>query len=296
MRKDGSRLHISLTVSPVRDSDGRIVGASKVARDVTERARQDEALRAANDGLERANADLEQFAHSASHDLQEPLRTVTIYCQLLQRTFQDKLGPTGDEYIGHAVQGAKRMQDLLENLRIYIQVSTTDRERRNEIDAGQVLKNALLSLEAAIKDSGTSVSSAELPLVRMHEFELEQIFQNLIGNAIRYRSNLAPRIHIAAVRQGDEWLFSVQDNGIGIEPQFQEQIFGIFKRLHTVDRNIPAPAWVSRSASGLLSAREDGSGWNRNPEEGRRFILRFPDEMTKARAGRIRVMGRFGFF
>ena len=233
IRKDGSRLNVSLTISPVKDGDGRIVGASKVARDVTERVRQDEALRAANAELERANADLQQFTHSASHDLQEPLRTVAIYTELLQKRFGDKLGPTGEQYIGHTVKGVKRLANLLTDLRIYTQVSTTDHERIDDIDAAEVLEKTLLNLEVAIKESGTSISSAPLPRVHMHEFQLEQLFQNLIGNAIRYRSSLSPRIRIAAVRQGEEWLFSVQDNGIGIEPQFQDHVFGMFKRLHT---------------------------------------------------------------
>ncbi len=233
MRKDGSYRNISLTISPMKDADGRIVGASKVARDVTARVRQDEALQAANAALERANADLQQFAHSASHDLQEPLRMVRIYGQLLQETFGDNLGATGDEYIDRIVQGAQRMEKLLSDLRIYMQVSTTGHEPTDEIDAADVLEKTLLNLEVAIKESGALISSTKLPRVRMHEFQLEQVFQNLIGNAIRYRSNLAPRIQIAVERQGEEWLFSIQDNGLGIEPQFREQIFGIFKRLHT---------------------------------------------------------------
>jgi hypothetical protein len=233
MRKDGSRLNMSLTVSPVKDADDRVVGASKIARDITERVRQDEALRAANAELERANADLQQFVYSASHDLQEPLRTVGIYSELLQKRFGDKLGPTGEQYISHTIQGVRRLTNLLADLRTYTQVSAMDPEPMEETDAAEVLKNTLLNLKVAIEESGTSISSAHLPCVPMHEFQLEQVFQNLIGNAIRYRGDLSPRIEIAAVRQGEEWLFSVEDNGIGIEPRFQEQIFGMFKRLHT---------------------------------------------------------------
>ncbi len=233
VRKDGSHLNVSLTISPVRAADGRIVGASKVARDVTDKVRQAEALQEANAALKRANADLQQFAYSASHDLQEPLRMVAIYSELLQKRFGGQLGPVGDEYIGYTLQGALRMESLLKDLRTYTQVSTMGKDPTEDIDAGLILKKTLLNLEVAIRDSGASVSSGPLPSVRMFEFQLEQVFQNLIGNAIRYRSHLPPRICIAAARQGGEWLFSVQDNGIGIEPQFQEQIFGIFKRLHS---------------------------------------------------------------
>jgi PAS domain S-box-containing protein len=233
VRKDGSPVKISLTISPVKGSDGRIVGASKVARDITERVRYREALQHANSALERANGDLQQFADSASHDLQEPLRMVAIYSELLKEEFGGKLGPAGDEYIRYTTLGARRMQELLKDLRDYMRVSMAGKDPTDDIDAGEVLKKTLLNLEVAIKDSGASISNTTLPRVRMFEFQLEQVLQNLIGNAIRYRTALPPRIHIAASRRGEEWLFSVQDNGIGIEPQFKEQIFGIFKRLHT---------------------------------------------------------------
>ncbi len=233
LRKDGSQLNVSLTISPVRAANGRIVGASKVARDVTERVRYQQALQEANVALERANADLQHFAYSASHDLQEPLRMVAIYGELLQEEFAGKLGPAGDKYIAHTVEGAIRMENLLKDLRAYTQASTMGNDPTDDIDAGEILKKTLLNLEVAIKDSGTSISSTALPRVRMYEFQLEQVFQNLIGNAIRYRSDAPPQIHVAAACQGNQWLFSVQDNGIGIAPQFKEQIFGIFKRLHS---------------------------------------------------------------
>ncbi len=233
MRKDGTRLNVSLTVSPVKDADGRVVGASKIARDVTERMRQEQALQQANRALQRANADLQQFAYSASHDLQEPLRMVAAYSELLKRRFGGKLGPVGDEYIGHAVQGAVRMENLLKGLRTYTQVSMSDDQPAGEADAGEVLKKALLNLEAAIGESGALITHTGLPRLRIQEFQLEQVFQNLIGNAIRYRSEQQPRIHVECRIQDGAWLFSVQDNGIGIDPQFKEQIFGIFKRLHS---------------------------------------------------------------
>ena len=232
MRKDGTRLNVSLTISPVKDVDGRIVGASKIARDITARIRQEKALREANEALQRANADLEQFAYSAAHDLQEPLRMISLYSELLQQRFGGKLGAKGDEYIRFTVEGAARMESLLRNLRIYTQASTTEYGADEEADANEVLKKALLNLEVAIKESGASIISAGLPRVPLHEFQLEQIFQNLIGNAIRYRSNKPPCIHVSALLQDNEWRFSVHDNGIGIDPKFKEQIFGIFKRLH----------------------------------------------------------------
>jgi PAS domain S-box-containing protein len=231
--KDGRILTVSLTVSPIRDATGAVVGASKVARDVTERVQHAQALQDANAALRRANADLEHFAYSASHDLQEPLRMVATYSELLQKRFGGKLDQTGDDYIGHIVRGALRMEALLRDLRTYAQVSAADYEPKEDVEANDVLKKALGNLEASIAETGAQITSAALPRIRIYEFQLEQIFQNLIGNAIRYRSSEPPRIHIAAVRQDSEWLFSVQDNGIGIDPQYKEQVFGIFKRLHS---------------------------------------------------------------
>lgn len=231
--KDGRILTVSLTVSPVRDGSGRIIGASKVARDITAHELQEQALREVNAALLRSNADLQQFAYSASHDLQEPLRIVSSYVQLLQRKFGGVLGPSGDEYIRFTIDAASRMERLLADLVAYTHASTMGEEPTGEIEAGEILEKALSNIEAAIKGSGACISHQALPRVRMHEFQLQQVFQNLIANSIRYRSGDPPRIQIAAEQRGTEWLFSVQDNGIGIDPQYGDQIFGIFKRLHS---------------------------------------------------------------
>ncbi len=166
--KDGRILTVSLTVSPIRDAAGNVTGASKVARDVTERVRQEQALRDANAALSRANADLQQFAYSASHDLQEPLRMVAAYSELLQKKFGGKLGAAGDEYIRHTVQGAMRMETLLRDLRTYTQVSTAEYEPTEDIDAAEVLKHAVANLEVVIRESGASIESTDLPSVRMY--------------------------------------------------------------------------------------------------------------------------------
>ena len=232
--KSGRILTVSLTVSPIRDAAGTIVGASKVARDITDRERHEQELRQANDALSRSNADLQQFVYSASHDLQEPLRMVSIYSELLKKEFGEKLGPDAAEYIGYTVQGALRMEQLLHDLRAYTLASTSAQEATEEIDARIVLDKALQNLETAIKDSGASISVGALPHVRLLGFQLEQIFQNLIGNAIRYRNNVPLRIEVAARLQEQYWLFSIQDNGIGIGPEYKEQVFELFKRLHSV--------------------------------------------------------------
>ena len=211
---------------PVRDG-GKIVKWFGSCTDIDEQKRSEEDLR-------RANQDLEQFAHSASHDLQEPLRMVATYSELLKREFGSRLGATGDEYIGYTVQGALRMEQLLKDLRAYTLSSSPGQEPAADVDSGGSLDKALANLEAAIKASGASVTRTDLPRVRMHDVQLEQLFQNLVGNAIRYKSGVPPQIHIAAERQGEAWLFSVRDNGIGIAPEYKEQIFELFKRLHSV--------------------------------------------------------------
>ncbi len=190
--KDGRILSVSLTISPIRDDAGIIVGASKVARDISEQVRYQQALREANELLTRSNADLEHFAYSASHDLQEPLRMVATYSEMLQRKFGGRLGESADEYIGYILEGAVRMEQLLRDLRIFAQTTTMDEHPAHDADAGEALRRALASLRSAIENSDTSVTHGSLPQVRMHEFQLQQLFQNLIGNAIRYRSQDRP--------------------------------------------------------------------------------------------------------
>jgi PAS domain S-box-containing protein len=231
--KDGRILTVSLSISAIRDSEGKIIGASKVVRDITDSERQAQALREANVALRRANADLHQFAYSASHDLQEPLRMVSTYSELLKREFGSKLGPAGEEYLGYTVQGALRMEQLLRDLRAYTLASAAGQEPEGDVDANESLDRSLAGLEASIKESGAAITRTELPHVRVHEFQMEQLFQNLIGNAIRYRSDEPPRIHVAAARKGRDWIFSVADNGIGIDPRYKEQVFELFKRLHS---------------------------------------------------------------
>jgi PAS domain S-box-containing protein len=231
-RKDGTLLDISLTISPVKDPSGRIIGASKVARDVTAQIRIQQELSQANGSLTRSNADLEQFAYSASHDLQEPLRMVSAYSELLRRKFDRQLGPAGDEYIGFIIEGASRMEQLLRDLRAYTHASIANEGPSPVVSAVTALQRSITNLTAGIDESGAEITFDPLPSVRMHEFQLEQLFQNIIGNAIRYRSNERPRIHVGAESEGDAWRFCIQDNGIGIDPEYKEQIFGIFKRLH----------------------------------------------------------------
>jgi PAS domain S-box len=232
-RKDGALLDISLTISPVKDGAGRIIGASKIARDITSQVRDQEAIRKVNEALTQSNADLEQFAYSASHDLQEPLRMVTAYGEMLRKKYGGKLGENADAYIGFIVEGASRMERLLRDLRAFTHASVGADGPIPLVSAEEVLKIALTNLKSAIDENGAEITFGSLPIVRMHQFQLGQVFQNIIGNAIHYRSADTPRIHVGAEPEANAWKFSIQDNGIGIEPEYKEQIFGIFKRLHT---------------------------------------------------------------
>ena len=275
VRKDGRRINVSLTISPLRDSEGRIVGASKVARDVTARVRQEQELQRANRALERANADLQHFAWSASHDLQEPLRMVSIYSEMLRRKFSEQLGAAGEEYIGYTVLGAKRMENLLRNLRTYTHVSTLAQAPADEVDTDAIFSRTLQNLAVAIEANEAKIECGALPKVRIYEFQLEQIFLNLIANAIRYRTDAPPEIAVSAERQGGDWVFSVRDNGIGIEPKFHEQIFEVFKRLH-------GAAEYSGTGMGLAICqraieRAGGRIWvESSPNEGSTFFFTVP--------------------
>jgi len=181
--------------------------------------------------LRRSNAELEQFAYVASHDLQEPLRMVGSYTGLLKRRYQGKLDTEADEFIAYAMGGVTRMQALINDLLTYSRAGRGDRPLE-EIDAGQALARALDSLQTAIAEKKAVVSQGAMPLVVANPIQLTQLFQNLVGNALKFCKDRRPEIRIAADRDGREWVFSVQDNGIGIDPQYQERIFLIFQRLH----------------------------------------------------------------
>jgi PAS domain S-box-containing protein len=192
------------------------------------------ALQRANEELRLANADLEQFAYSASHDLQEPLRMVSIYSELLKKRFSEKLGPEGDEFIRYTVEGAIRMEHLVRDLLAYTAASAAVDSPGPPAHVRDAVDNAVGSLRVAIVETRAKITSDNLPtLIGIDGVHLEQVFQNLISNALKYRSAKTPEIHITAELSGNEWLFSVSDNGIGIDPQYKELIFGIFKRLHT---------------------------------------------------------------
>jgi signal transduction histidine kinase len=182
--------------------------------------------------LSRSNDELRQFAYVASHDLQEPLRTVASYAQLLAKRYRGKLDADADEFIRYMVEGVTRMHTLLNDMLAYSRVTETKDKVLLPANTEGVLKSATMNLEASIRETSAEVTHDPLPTVLGDEIQLTQVFQNLISNAIKYRSDDPPRIHISAEQQNEQWTFSVQDNGMGIDPQYSDRIFGIFKRLH----------------------------------------------------------------
>jgi signal transduction histidine kinase len=181
--------------------------------------------------LERSNADLEQFAYVASHDLQEPLRKVASFCQLLQRRYQGLLDERGEQYIEFAVDGAKRMQGLINDLLAFSRVGRRAGEHV-VTGAGELVDDALANLEVALSLSGGEVVRDDLPEVRVEPALVTAVFQNLIGNALKFHGEAAPKVRVTAERDGDDWVFTVRDNGIGIETEYAERVFALFQRLH----------------------------------------------------------------
>jgi PAS domain S-box-containing protein len=232
MRKDGTRVDVSLSVSPIRDASGRVVGAAKILRDISERKRAEHQLAERAERLAQSNAELEQFAYVASHDLQEPLRMVSSYTQLLGRRYTDKLDDDAREFIHYAVDGATRMQVLINDLLAYSRVGTRGVDLA-PTSSEAALERALGNLRLAVAESGGVVTHRALPTVIGDPVQLTQLFQNLVGNALKFRGAEPPRVDVSAERSGDDWVFTVRDNGIGIDPAYGERIFVIFQRLHS---------------------------------------------------------------
>ena len=234
LRKDGSVVWMDLMIAVGRAPDGRPLYEISVMDDITARKEAEARLRAAHDELTRSNAELEQFAYVASHDLQEPLRIISSYTQLLQRRYGDRFEGAAKEFMDFIVDGAARMKRLIEDLLAYSRVGTRGKEFE-PVDAGEALRRALVNLRAAIEEAGAAITYDALPTVTADDGQLAQLFQNLIGNALKFRSASVPRIHVSAREDKDHWEFAVRDNGIGIDPQYFERIFMVFQRLHNKD-------------------------------------------------------------
>ena len=232
--------------------------------DVTDRRRAEEALKT-------TNAELQHFAYALTHDLQEPLRMVVNFTELLGREYAGKLGEEADQFISYSVEGALRIESLLKALLAHWEVAEREPDSFAPVDCGAVLAKTLLNLEAAIAQSGAVITSDPLPTVVAEEVLLMQVFQNLISNSIKYRGEETPRIHISATRDAEGWLFAVRDNGIGIEPQDTDRVFGMFTRLH--GREIPGSG-IGLAICKKVVERQGGRIWVES-EAGRGATFKF---------------------
>lgn len=257
-----------------RLGDPAIGGIVVTVYDVTETREAALALEQQANELKRSNDDLQQFAYVASHDLQEPLRMVIGYMGLLNKRYAGKLGPEAHEFIRFAVDGAKRMQALIDDLLVYSRTGTQAKEVQ-EVDSCAVLGKTLETLNIAILESNARVTHDKLPLVKVEGTQLGQLFQNLIGNALKYRNGKAPEIFIGCRRAGNFWEFFVRDNGIGIDPQFAQKIFIIFQRLHS--REAYPGTGIGLALCKKIVERHGGRIWvESTPQEGSTFYFTLP--------------------
>jgi PAS domain S-box-containing protein len=233
VRKDGSIVWVTFSMVVERDAGGRPLYEIAIFDDVTARKQAEVALRAAHEELKRSNAELEQFAYVASHDLQEPLRMVSSYTQLLGRRHGDKLQGDAQEFMHYIVDGAARMKQLIEDLLAYSRVGTRGKDFK-PVSLETPLRKAVTNLRAAIEESSAAVTWDPLPTLDLDDMQMTQLFQNLIGNALKFRGQGVPRVHVVASEKEEEWEITVGDNGIGIEPAYFERIFMVFQRLHTM--------------------------------------------------------------
>ncbi|WP_051305243.1 sensor histidine kinase [Desulfogranum mediterraneum] len=232
-RKDGGAVATIMSPRPIYDDQGAFRGSFGIITDISKRKEAEEALARQARELERSNAELQQFAYVASHDMQEPLRMIASYVQLLARRYQGRLDEDADEFIAFAVDGAKRMQTMINDLLAYSRVGRVGGDMEST-DCERVLDWAVGNLAAAIEENQAFISHDPLPSLLAGESLLGLLFQNLIGNAIKFRGEDPPHIHISAELKDDEWLFTFSDNGIGFDPQYTDRIFIIFQRLHGV--------------------------------------------------------------
>ena len=279
VRRDGGDCWIGHVCQPVIDAEGHFRGRRGSNRDITERKEAEESLRLAAEELARSNADLEQFAYVASHDLQEPLRIVTGFVQLLQQKYGQHLDAKGNEYIEFAVDATKRMQSLIQDLLAYSRVGTRAKEF-GPTDSSEAFDRAVTHLGVSIRESGAEITHGELPTVVADGAQLVQLFQNLIGNALKFRGDAPPKVHVDACREQQWWHFSVHDNGIGIEPEYFERIFQIFQRLHSRKRY--AGTGIGLAICHKIVERHGGQIWVESlPGQGATFHFTMPAAPTQ---------------
>jgi PAS domain S-box-containing protein len=272
LRKDGSEFPAEIGLSPVETPEGTLV--TSAIRDVSVRKRSEEHLMRTVAELKRSNDELQRFAYVSSHDLQEPLRMVTSYMQLLAKRYKGQLDSDADVFIGYAVDGCNRMKVLIQDLLTYSRVGTTG-SAPGDVSGEEALQDALTNLLITIEQSGAVVTHDVLPTIRADKTQLSQVLQNLIANAIKYRSAEVPHVHVAAQNGDNEWIFSVSDNGMGIDPQYFERIFVLFQRLH--GQGEFSGTGIGLAICKKIVERRGGRIWvESQPEEGSTFYFTVP--------------------
>lgn len=274
LTKSGESIDVSVTVSPIRDAAGKVIGASQVARDISKRKRAEAELARRTEELGRSNRDLEQFAYVASHDLNEPLRAVAGSLELLNRRYAGRLDEKASEYISHAIGGAGRMQKLIADLLEFSRVGSRGGDF-SHIAAQSSLDNAMDNLRSAIRETHALITADPLPKLNADPSQMALLFQNLLGNAIKFRGPNPPRIHVSAHREPSQWVLSVRDSGLGIPPKYFERIFDIFQRLHT--RQEYPGTGIGLAICKRIMERHGGRIWVESvPGERTTFYCAFP--------------------
>jgi PAS domain S-box-containing protein len=279
LHKQGRVVQVLWNSSLVRNVVGKPQYRIDQVVDITESKQAEERIRQYAADLEKSNRDLQHFAYVASHDLQEPLRMIRGFLELLARRYEQKLDATAQEYIGYAVDGATRMQNLIRGLLAYSRVGTRGKSFA-PVDSEMAFNQALLNLQVALRETGASVTHGSMPVVVADDTQLTQLFQNLIGNAVKFRSPESPQIHVSVGDKKDVWQFAVKDNGIGFNLQHAERIFQMFQRLH-------GPAKYPGTGIGLaickrIIERHGGQIWAESePEKGATFYFSIPKEALR---------------
>ncbi len=275
LRKDGSKVEVWLTISALRDAGGNVVGASSIARDIglAKRTQRE---------LERSNKELEQYAYVASHDLQEPLRSIAGFAKILQERYEGRLDDESDRFIGFILKSADRLQALIDDLLTYSR-SGSSALRSEPVDTREVVESTLVSLDAAVRESGAEIELGELPTVETDAQVLRQVFQNLLSNALKFTADREPQVEVSAEHSNGGWTFAVADNGIGIDPAQADRVFQMFQRLHGQDEY--GGTGIGLAISQRVVERLGGRIWC-EPREGEGTVFRFtipdPGELQPA--------------
>jgi PAS domain S-box-containing protein len=276
--KDGRKIPVEVGLNSIRTSDGFMILCA--ITDITQRNSAAQALAARSEELQRSNEDLAQFAYVASHDLQEPLRMVATYTELLSEHCNGTFDEKAEKYIKYVLAGAKRMQHLVKDLLAYSRAGTQSKMSA-AINSEIVVKSALDSLKVAIEESHAEIICDKLPAVTADEVQLAQVFQNLIGNALKFHGDRSPRIHIGAEKSNGDWLFRVEDNGIGIDKDYGDLIFQMFQRLH--ERGRYDGSGIGLAIAKKIVERHGGRIWFTSElEKGSTFYFTIPTKRVAA--------------